>query len=84
MVAPVAAQVRVVTAQLSLKVGLESDTALLHVLVVVVEITLHGQVIVGFILSITVMVWVQEAELPKTSVTVQSTLLIPMLYTGEG
>ena len=45
-------------------------------------LTLAGQVIVGFSVSLTVTVWVQVWVLPAASVAVQVTVVVPILNVG--
>lgn len=68
-VAPVMAQVNVVTEQLSAVTGLVVTTEVLHNPAVTFAVTFDGHEIVGLILSITVTVNEHVAELPAASRT---------------
>ena len=70
VVAPVIAHVNTVTAQLSAVVGLVVATEAVHVPAPTFAVTFDGQVIVGLILSDTVTVNEQVAELLAASRTV--------------
>jgi uncharacterized protein (DUF983 family) len=70
IVAPVIAQVNLVTVQLSPVVGLSVTTEAVHDPVAVFAVRLAGHVIVGAILSVTVTVNEQVAVSPALSVTV--------------
>jgi hypothetical protein len=76
VVAPVKAQVNLVTEQLSAVVGLGVTTLAVQE-ALVFAVMFVGQVMVGLMLSVTVTVWVAVAVLPDPSVTVQVTVVIP-------
>lgn len=67
------------TEQLSLVVGVPSETPEAVQPVLVVTETEVGAVMVGFVLSVTVTVAVHVDELPTRSVTVKVTVLDPVL-----
>lgn len=75
--APDIDQVSFVTAQLSAVTGLEIVNVELQLLGLLLVIIFAGQVIIGFWLSVTVTVMVQEAERPWVSVTVQTIVVGP-------
>ena len=52
---------------------------------VLVKVTISdGQVIVGLTLSVTTTSWLHVAVLPASSVTVQSTVVVPNGYVVDG
>jgi hypothetical protein len=71
------------TEQLSAVVGVPNDTPVAVQPKSVVMFTGAGQVIVGTTLSVTVTTWVQVAELPLPSVTVQVTVVAPNVYVAD-
>ena len=73
IVAPVIAHVNAATPQLSAVVGFVVARLREHAPAATVLDILPGQVIVGLVFSTTVTFWVQVAELPDPSVTVQTT-----------
>jgi hypothetical protein len=78
-VAPVIAQVNLVTVQLSPVVGLGVTTEAVHNPIAVFAVRLAGQVIVGAMLSVTVTVNEHVAVSPAESVTVYVTVVTPVL-----
>jgi hypothetical protein len=70
VVAPVNAQVNLVTEQLSAVVGFGVTTDAVHVPAPTFAVMLAGQVIVGLILSLIVTVYEHVAVLPAASATV--------------
>jgi hypothetical protein len=69
--------------QLSAAVGVPKATAVaVHTPASAATLTLAGQVIVGFSVSLTVTLWVQVAVFPEASVTVQVTVVVPIVNTA--
>ena len=78
VVAPVSAQVNTVTPQLSPVVGFGVTTDAVQVPAPTFAVMLEGQVIVGRVVSTTVTFCVHVAVFPLTSVTVQTTAVVPI------
>jgi hypothetical protein len=71
--------VTLATVQLSAVVGVPSDAIVaLQEPASALTFTVGGQVILGFWVSVTVMIWVQVAVFPLASVTVKVTVVEPV------